>query len=178
MKMMIHNVLVLQELPPKARTFLNAIGRNSASSEHVYRIGLLHFQQFLNSRYTNQMSYSLESVLSPLQTQEINVYELFDQFVSFLLQKDLSTKSLTLYVAALRSYLAYYDIDIVSSKFKRKVKIPKHFREDEEPLDGADIRNLLLKCNRKLKAYILVLASSGLRAMEACKTGWRNCTSV
>jgi integrase len=47
--------------------------------------------------------------------------------------------------------------------------MPKHYREDEQAIDIQDIRNLLLKCNnRRLKAYILVLASSGLRAVEAC----------
>jgi hypothetical protein len=38
-------------------------------------------------------------------------------------------------MAGLRSYLAYYDIDVVPSKFKRKVKMPKAYREDEEALD-------------------------------------------
>ena len=74
-----------------------------------------------------------------------------------------------MYIAAIRSYLAYYDIDIIPSKFKRKVKMPKHYREDEEPLDTSDVRNILLSCNnRRLKSYLLVLASSGLRATEGC----------
>jgi integrase len=154
---------------PKVKIFLDSMGRNSVSSENVYKIGLLHFQEFLNNGPLSLQSYSLETILSPLQTQHLNVYELLDKFVSFLLQKNLSTPSISLYVAALRSYFAYYDIDIVLSKFKHKVKMPKHYREDEQPIDVQDIRNLLLKCNnRRLKAYILVLASSGLRAMEAC----------
>jgi integrase len=64
--------------------------------------------------------------------------------------------------------LAYYDIDLVPSKFKRKVKIPKHYREDELAIDASDIRNILPSCNnRRLKAYLLVLASGGMRAVEA-----------
>jgi integrase len=71
-------------------------------------------------------------------------------------------------MAAIRSYLAYYDIDIIPSKFKRKVKMPKMYREDEEPLDASDIRKILLSCsNRRLKAYLLALASGGMRAVEA-----------
>lgn len=71
-------------------------------------------------------------------------------------------------MASLRSYFAYYDIDVVPSKFKRKVKMPKIYRDDEEALDVQDIRNILLVCtNRRLKAYILVLASGGFRAVEA-----------
>jgi hypothetical protein len=41
-------------------------------------------------------------------------------------------------MGAVRSYLAYYDIDIIPSKFKRKVKMPKMYREDEEPLDTSE----------------------------------------
>lgn len=71
-------------------------------------------------------------------------------------------------MTAVRSYFAYHDIDVVPSKFKRKVKMPKAYREDEEALDVQDIRNLLLVCNnRRLKAYILLLASGGFRAIEA-----------
>jgi integrase len=71
-------------------------------------------------------------------------------------------------MAAMRSYLAYYDIDVIPSKFRRKVKMPKLYREDEEPLDASDIRKILLSCNnRRLKAYLLVLASGGMRAVEA-----------
>jgi len=45
--------------------------------------------------------------------------------------------------------------------------MPKSHREDEEPLDASDIRKILLACNnRRLKTYLLVLASGGMRAVE------------
>ena len=79
----------------------------------------------------------------------------------------ISSKSITFYLAALRSYFAYYDVDVIPSKFRRKVKVPKVTREDEQPIDVEDIRKILLSChNRRLKAYLLVLASGGLRASE------------
>ncbi len=44
--------------------------------------------------------------------------------------------------------------------------MPKLYREDEA-LDASDIRKILLSCNnRRLKAYLLVLASGGMRAIE------------
>ena len=42
----------------------------------------------------------------------------------------ISSKSITFYLAALRSYFAYYDVDVIPSKFTRKVKVPKVMRED------------------------------------------------
>jgi integrase len=141
--------------------------RNSKSSEETYLNGLVRLQQFL-SQSEKLKNYSVETILDSLYKQETNLYALLDGFVTFLISLNLSISSIKLYVAGLRSYLAYYDIDVVPSKFKRKVKIPKAYREDEEALDVQDIRNILLVCNnRRLKAYILVLASGGFRAVEA-----------
>jgi integrase len=101
---------------------------------------------------------------------DVNVYELLDDFIANLVSTNpnLTPASIKLYVTAVRSYLAYYDIDVIPSKFRRKVRMPKLYHEDEEPLDAEDIRRILLSCsNRRLKVYLLVLASSGARASEA-----------
>jgi integrase len=108
-------------------------------------------------------------VLSLILSKETDVYSLLDEFIEFMQTKSINPASINQYLASIRSYLGYYDIDIVPSKFKRRVRIPKVFHEEEEPIDAKDIRKMLLNCNnRRLKTYILVLASSGLRASEAC----------
>lgn len=61
-----------------------------------------------------------------------NVYELLDQFVSYLSQLNIAVASTKLYIAAVRSFLEYNDIDIVPSKFKRRVKTPKYYPDQEE----------------------------------------------
>jgi integrase len=102
----------------------------------------------------------------------MNVYELLDEFVSFECitgSQEKKPQSIKINTAGIKSYFAYFDIDIIPSKFKRKVKMPKTLYEKEEPLDAADIRKILLSCNnRRLKAYLLILASGGLRAVEGC----------
>jgi len=46
--------------------------------------------------------------------------------------------------------------------------MPKNHREDEEALDASDVRKILLSCNnRRVKAFLLVLASGGMRTGEA-----------
>jgi integrase len=156
----------------KVNTFLDSIGRNSISSKITYRTGLIHFNEFLKKNFESELKLNPEEIIPALQNQAsatVNVYEMLDQFVSYLSKHKLSIPSIKLYVAAVRSYLEFYDIDIVLSKFKRRVKMPKHYRDEEQPIDVQDIRNLLLKCNnRRLKAYLLVLSSSGLRTIEAC----------
>ena len=149
--------------------FLDSIGRNSPQSKRIYGFGLSHFQCFLYNVYGADCS--IDSIIDSLTTNKINVYTLLDDFVSHLTGKGesskLSANSISLYVVAVRSYLSYHDIDIVPAKFKRRVKLPKNHREDEQPIDAEDIRQILLSCNnRRLKAYLLVIASGGFRAME------------
>jgi integrase len=152
---------------PKPAAFLSSIERNSASSKKAYSSGLLHLNNFILRHYSN---YNLETILKPLLKNKINIYQFLEGFVSYLLETriGMTPKSISLYVTALRSYFAYYDIDVIPSKFRRKVRLPKVHREDEEPLDVSDIRKILLSCNnRRLKTLILVLASGGMRVGEA-----------
>lgn len=144
-------------------TFLGSIGRNSKSSKRTYGTGLAHFAEFLKPR--NQTP---DTVIPLLAKGKINVYELLDQFVSYLTKQNIAVKSLDLYMASVRSFLMYYDIDIVPSKFRRRVKMPKSYPDPEEPLSLSDIRDLLEFCNNtRLTCYLLLLVSSGLRPMEA-----------
>jgi integrase len=155
---------------PKVNVFLASIARNSRQSARIYGFALSHFQRFLSNKCGPY--FNIDLIIDSVITCKINVYTLLDDFVSFLRgngeASKLSSNSIQIYVAAVRSFLQYYDIDIVSSKFKRRVKLPKNHREDEQPIAASDIRRILLSCsNRRLKAYLLVLASGGMRAMEA-----------
>ena len=149
----------------KVIDFLDSIARNSHRSKDTYSIGLSHFQTFLHGRYNG---YTLENIIEKILSEQINVYTLLDNFVSYMISLGrLSTATITLHVAATRSYLQYYDVDISIVKFKRRVKIPKNHREDEEPIDVTDIRKILLSCqNRRLKPYLLILGSCGCRTLE------------
>jgi integrase len=141
--------------------------RNSRKSKLSYESGLNHFQRFLQEKYS---PYNIQSILKPLSKNETDLYKMLEGFISYILatNPNLTPNSIKSYMAAVRSYLAYYDIDVIPSKFRRKVKMPKLYREDEEPLDVSDIRRILLSCNnRRLRAYLLVLASGGMRAVEA-----------
>lgn len=145
---------------PKVRTFLESVARNSRNSKATYETGLKHFQRFLVGSTTsnNYQNYNVESIIQAIQAGgSINVYELMDGFVSYFVvhlshKQHIAPTSIFLYVHAVKSYLLYHDIDINPAKFRRKVRLPKIAREDEQPLDASDIRKLLLACsNRRLK---------------------------
>ncbi len=138
-----------------AKKFLAAIGRNSASSKTSYAVALTHFQKFLDSK-----QYTLASIIKPLKAKSMDVYELLDEFLTYILEQKngndetttISPKTIKAYLAGIKSYFTWMDIDIVPAKFKQRVKMPKIFREDEEAIDASDIREILLHTNnRRLK---------------------------
>lgn len=157
---------------PKVNSFLIRKGRNSQRTEQMYHVGLAYFQDFLNLNFDSK--YTLETILKPLCDKTINVYELLDSFVDFLTKRKisnnakLSINSIRLYLAAVKTYIeSQDDIDINPARFRNKVTVPRNHKSNEEPLDVSDIRKILFACNNsRLRTYILVLASSGCRAVE------------
>jgi integrase len=155
--------------------------RKSRRTAVSFWFGLEHLNRFIEQSYKG---YNIETVLPTLKTQakvknKIDVYKLLDGFISYL-QNDsrnghnLTPKSIHNYMTAARSYFQYNDIDISPSKFKYRISLPPLYREDEEAIDSNDIKEILHHCdNRRLKAYLLVLASGGMRAIEAL--GIREC---
>ena len=70
-------------------------------------------------------------------------------------------------VITAKNFLEFNDIDINPRKFKLKVKFPKNIRRIKEALDKNDITNILNSCSDiKLKTYVMLLASTGMRAVE------------
>lgn len=152
----------VENLKP-VRAFLDSKGRNSTNTRKAYLTALVHF----NNLSPNDTA---ETILKSLSEEKINVYELLDSFVEDQ-SKKVSPKTLRLHLAAVESYLGYHDIDIIPARFKKKVTVPKLHREDEQAIDASDIRKILLVFNnRRLKSYLLVLASGGMRTVEALAT--------
>ena len=152
------------------QVFLSSIRRNSIITAKGYRTSLVYFHEFLSLRH----NHTLESILQAFSAEEkngsIDVYEVLEAFIAFMqTEKKVSAASINQYLNGIRSFLAYYDVYIIPAKFKRRVKVPKVYSEEEQPLDIKDIRQILLNChNRRLKAYLLALASAGTRAVETC----------
>ncbi len=155
------NRTLVESLTP-VKSFLDSKCRNSIDSRNAYLTGLVHFDNFVSPKH-----YTIESVLTALAEGQLNVYELLDSFISSQMSR-LSPRTTRLNLAVMKSYFGYHDIDIIPSRFQKKVTVPKIHKEKEQPIDASDIRKILLVCNNKrLKTYVLILASGGMRAVEA-----------
>jgi integrase len=148
----------VEKLKP-VQAFLQCKEINSTNTSKAYLTALVHFNNFVSPG-------TAETILQSLTCNKQNVYEMLNLFLADQL-KSVSKKTATLHLHAITSYLGFHDVDIIPSKFKKKVTVPKLIREDEQAIDIRDVRKILLKCNnRRLKTYLLVLASGGMRTVE------------
>ena len=80
----------------KVQKFLETVGRNSKQSQRIYGVAVAHFQDFIGVNYSPS---NVESILDLLANGNVNVYSLLDNFVAYLLAKNHSPNSVSLYVA-------------------------------------------------------------------------------
>jgi integrase len=149
--------------------FLQTKARRSFSTALMFSHGLQYLNDYTRSRY----SMDLEQIIATIKKGKIDVYTMLNSFVTYL-QKEtpngptMMPRTIISYMTSARSYLGYVDVDIAEKKFQYRVSMPTLYKEDEQALDASDIREIIVHCdNLRLKAYLLVLASGGMRAMEA-----------
>ena len=139
--------------------------KDSPKTYNSYSTVLLHLNDFIHSMHPN---YDYDSIVDVLLTDKINVYEFLSDFVHFL-KTTVSVSPITvkMYLTTAKSYFEYFDVSIATSKFRKRVKLPRVLVEDEQALETSEIRDILLGCsNKRLKTLLLILASAGTRAVE------------
>ena len=144
--------------PQQEKQFLDKVYRRSHSgySRRFYSFGINSFRAFIE-----------ETKLQSLGQKEI--YNTLDNWVSWLDSKGTRGKTIVGYVAGVRKFLAFLDIEVDPTKLRSKVTMPKVTKIEEQPLRLEDIRMVLTKGrpNPKMRALILTLLSSGMRIGEA-----------
>ena len=122
----------------------------------------------------NQELITLDHVINELKNKgdsnnEIDPYDILSGFAAYLEEEGIENpNTLRYFVATARNFLEYNDVEISPRKFKLKVRLPKPVIRHKEAISKEEIREILLKCsNIKLKTYLMLLASTGMRATEA-----------
>ena len=144
---------------PRVKSFIDMKTGGAIKTGQTYLSALVHLNALVKEKYDNLNS---DSIIDYLIYSPKEVYPLIGGYLIHLrkVKQGITPNTIRNYIAALRSYFAMYDIDVVTTKLKNKVTLPKKIKEKELPIDASDIRKILLSCNNpRLKAYILVLAS-------------------
>ncbi|MGA9170997.1 MAG: site-specific integrase, partial [Nitrososphaeraceae archaeon] len=139
----------------------------SKSTANVYNFRLKSFNDFVLNEYDN--TTSLEILIKNLKNEQKDPYDVLIKYIAYLQSKrNLSSLTLKQWVVTAKNFLEYHDVEISPRKFKLKVKLPKVVRKDKVALCKEDIIEILNACSDiRLKTYVMLLAATGMRAVEA-----------
>src|SRR5215204_4118318 len=166
---------------PSLAKYIKIVQQANGRTAEQYEYRLCKFEKYLVTvseeeqqlQQQNQALTVLDLVIDKLKSSnnnKINSYDLLSGFVAYLQEVEgvENPNTLRYFVTAARNFLEYHDVEISPRKFKLKVKLPKAIIRHKEAIDKEEIREILLKCsNIKLKTYLMLLASTGMRATEA-----------
>jgi integrase len=148
--------------------YITGIKAMSKSTANVYNFRLKSFNDFVLNEYDNNNT-SVERLIKKLKNEQEDPYDVLIRYIAYLQNnRNLSSLTLKQWVVTAKNFLEYYDVEISPRKFKLKVKLPKAVRKDKVALCKEDIIEILNACNNiRLKTYVMLLAATGMRAVEA-----------
>ena len=145
--------------------FIKSVTVRNKRTAYQYNFRLLFFEKFLKEKYGT----NLDELIQKINSTEYNPFDVLNDYCIFL-QDNCNIGSITFRdrIITVKNFLEYNDIEISPKKFKLKVRFPKTIFRNKEAIDKTDIIKILNGCsNLRLKTYVMLLASTGLRATEA-----------
>jgi integrase len=138
----------------------------SKSTAREYFARLNNFSHFIANEYHNQLS--IDDLLVKVKNGNQNPYDVLNGYAAYLRNCSVSALTLKQRIVTVKNFFEYSDIDISPRRFKFKVKLPKVVRKKKEALSKEDIVEILNVCdNIRLRTYVILLAATGMRAVEA-----------
>ena len=152
--------------------YLSTVNRMSIATANTYRLRLNALNDFVLKEYKQNM----DSIVGKIKNHKIEPYMFLNKYVDYLkYYHSLSPKTLSQQVITAKNMLEWHDVDISPIKFKLKVKLPRVIKRNKEALSKDDIVNILNACSKiRLKTYVLLLAATGMRAVEALSVRLRD----
>ena len=137
----------------------------SKSTAYEYYARLSNFETFVSSEYKTSVDHLIEKIKEGF----FDPYDILSNYCASLQNNwDISISTLNQRVVTAKNFLEYCDVDISPRRFEIKVKLPKSIRKNKEALSKEDIIDILNACSDiRLKTYVMLLASTGCRAVEA-----------
>lgn len=145
--------------------YIRSIASMNKRTAYEYYIRLINFQNFITTDYKT----TLDTLIMGIKGGNEDPYDILTDYIIYLQNTcDISPGTLKARIITAKNFLEYYDVDISPRKFKLKVKMPKVIRTSKEALSKEDVIDILNACSDiRLKTYVMLLAATGFRAVEA-----------
>ena len=145
--------------------FTNSVSVGNKNTAKIYYSRLLSFARFAKENY----GIILKEMIHKIKNSEYDTYDILNGYCLYLKNNSyLSNSSFRDKIITAKTFLEFNDLEISPRKFKLKVRYPKSIFKHKEAIDKEDIIRILNGCSDlRLKTYVILLASTGLRATEA-----------
>ena len=111
---------------------------------------------------------AINDLINHFKDGSVDPYSVLSRYCSHLRNSNISTITIKQRIVTVKNFFEYCDIDISPKKFKLKVRLPKAVKRDKEAVSKEDIIDILNNCSEiRLKTYGMLLAATGMRAVEA-----------
>lgn len=149
-------------LSPATQKFVTTVEVGSPSTADQYGRRLYNFGEFLNQKHNMTIDDYIKSYKS------FDVYDVLFGYHEFLIKLKLQKSTIASRLRTAKTFLEYYDIPIVDSKFRIKVRTPKNTAAEEiTALTKPLVNKIIIACQTpRLHTYIVTLAATGGRAEE------------
>ena len=169
--------LQIEQITPKKRPqsasmikYLENIEQMNRSTANEYKKRLTSFSEFVLIKY----EYSLDHLIEVLRMDDksLNVYEVLSSYVAYLNSAHThSPSTINQRLTTAMNFLEFNDVSISPRICKHKVRRPKAIKRVKEALEKKTIIEILNACSDiRLKSYVMLLASTGMRPSEALST--------
>jgi integrase len=149
--------------------YIDNVNTMSKSTAYAYSTRLNNFRDFITNKYDNGLT--IDDLLSKIKNGNESPYDILNGYAAYLTNRNVSALTLKQHVVTVKNFFEYCDIDVIPRRFKLKVKLPKVVIKRKEALSKEDIVELLNVCdNIRLRTYVMLLAATGMRAVEALST--------
>jgi integrase len=146
--------------------YIRNIRTMSKSTADEYLSRLNNFENFIAMEYDSHLT--IHDLIAKIKKATLDQYSVLNGYAAYLRNCNITTSTLKQRVITVKNFLEYCDVDITPRKFKLKVKLPKVVRKKKEALSKEDTIDILNICdNIRLRTYVMLLAATGMRAVEA-----------
>jgi integrase len=142
------------------KLFLSKKSRRSNYTALTYSCGLKHFARYMNAS-------TADEAVGKIKSEKLDVYEVLDGFVDYMIKKRLAPMSITVYLTAVKEFLTHEDITFDKFKLRDRIVTPQNYAIsiDRAPTKS-ELRRLFVNASLKAKVILTMLVSSGMRIGE------------
>jgi integrase len=145
--------------------YIKKVSIMSKATAYAYSRRLASFENFLSTVFG---ALTADKLIRRIKEGDQDVFDVLNEYSSYLSNTGISVDTMKQRIITVKNFLEYHDVDISPRNFELKVKLPKSIRKNKEALSKEDITDILNACSDiRLKTYVMLLASTGMRAQEA-----------